>query len=77
MGKNDKPCYKCPRRQVTREYNCHSHCPDFKKIKDEDMERAELIRQKRSEDALIVDTRMKAIRKASRKTNIQNAWKGS
>ena len=23
------PCRNCPKRIVTSEYNCHSHCPEF------------------------------------------------
>ena len=23
------PCYKCPDRKVTKEYNCHSNCPRY------------------------------------------------
>lgn len=23
------PCHNCTKRKVARDYNCHSHCPDY------------------------------------------------
>ena len=26
------PCYKCPKRKVTKDYNCHSHCKEYQEF---------------------------------------------
>jgi len=28
------PCYQCPDRRVTEDYNCHSHCERYANYKD-------------------------------------------
>lgn len=76
MSKENKPCYKCERRQVTIEYNCHSHCPDFLGLKEEDMARAELIRKKKAEEAAITEFRIQSMARVTRDKKKQNAWKG-
>lgn len=25
----NSPCYKCEKRKVTADYNCHTDCPDY------------------------------------------------
>lgn len=77
MGENKKPCLGCTRRKVTQDYNCHSHCPDFLGLKEEDLARAEVIRKKRAEEHLTIDTRAESIRKYQKKKRTQNAWKGN
>jgi hypothetical protein len=76
MCKESKPCYKCERRHVTSEYNCHSHCPDFKELKDEQTARAEVIRKKKAEEADITDFRIQSMARVTRDKSKQNAWKG-
>lgn len=76
MSKENKPCYKCERRQVTSEYNCHSHCPDFLGLKEEDMARAEAIRKKKAEEAEITEFRIQSMTRVTRNIKRQNAWKG-
>lgn len=70
------PCYKCEKRCVTHEYNCHSHCPEFKKIKDMEQQKAEIIKKKRAEEADVTDLRIRSMNRITRDTKKQNAWKG-
>lgn len=70
MCKESDPCYGCERRCVKSGYNCHSDCPDYKDYKQEAEKRAELIRKKKAEESLFIDTRLKAIRKTQKK----NKW---
>lgn len=67
-----KPCLGCEKRHV----NCHSDCPDYKEYRDEMDERNETIRKKKAEESLIIDTRIKAMRKTAKEKQKQNAWKG-
>jgi hypothetical protein len=76
MSKENKPCYKCERRQVTSEYNCHSHCPDFLGLKEEDMARAEAIRKKRNEEAIVNEVRARSIQKTLKEKRKPIMWKG-
>lgn len=77
MGENKKPCLGCTKRQVTRDYNCHSHCPDFLGLKEEDAARAEVIRQKKAAEADVNGVRIKSIRKSQREKESQKChWKG-
>ena len=45
MSKTD-PCYKCTRRKVTLDYNCHSHCPDYAKMVADNEKRKQYARKK-------------------------------
>ena len=77
MCKESDPCYGCERRCVKSGYNCHSDCPDYKEYHDRNAARAELIRAKRAEDSIILDTRLKSMRKTQKKKAKQMAyWKG-
>lgn len=76
MVENKKPCLGCTRRKVTRDYNCHSHCPDYLGIKEEDMARAEIIRKKKAEDAEFVEMKIRAVNKTTGKQHKQSIWKG-
>jgi hypothetical protein len=77
MAENKKPCLGCTRRKVTQDYNCHSHCPDFLGLKEEDLARAEVIRQKKAAEADVNGVRIKSIRKSQREKESQKChWKG-
>jgi hypothetical protein len=76
MSKENKPCYKCERRQVTSDYNCHSHCPEFKELKDEQTARSEAIRKKKAEEVEITEFRIQSMARVTRNIKRQNAWKG-
>lgn len=76
MAENKKPCLGCTRRKVTRDYNCHSHCPDFLGLKEENDARAEVIRKKKAEEAMIDNVRFETMNKVKRVKKIQTAWKG-
>lgn len=67
------PCYGCERRKVTREYNCHSHCPDYIGLKEEAAAKASAIKKKKRQEAMVTSVRLESIRKSARK---QNVWKG-
>lgn len=77
MCKKKNPCLGCGKRCVTSEYNCHSDCPDYKEYRDEMDERNETIRKKKAEEMLIIDTRVKAMRKTAKEKEKQYAWKGA
>ena len=72
MCKESNPCYGCDRRQK----GCHSSCEDYEAYRQANNERAEIIRQKKAEEALVTDTRERALLKAARKRSTQSAWKG-
>lgn len=76
MAENKKPCLGCTRRKVTRDYNCHSHCPDFLGLKEENDARAEVIRKKKAEESMIDEVRFETMNKVKRVKKIQTAWKG-
>lgn len=41
---NNQPCKNCKDRKVTDDYNCHSHCEKYLKMK----EHFDMIREKRN-----------------------------
>lgn len=75
MVENKKPCFGCTKRQVTRDYNCHSHCPDFLGLKEENMARAEVIRQKKAEETMMIDVREKSIKRIAKDKKKTYAWR--
>lgn len=75
MVKNKKPCLGCTKRQVTRDYNCHSHCPDFLGLKEEDAARAEVIKQKKAVESMMIDVREKSIKRTAKDKNKTYAWR--
>lgn len=77
MKKIDKsvPCYRCERRCVTSDYNCHSDCPDYKEYADAIAERRDTIRKKRAEESLVNETRFKSMERLGFKQT-QSAKKG-
>lgn len=77
MCKESDPCYKCERRQVTSTYNCHSHCPEYKKWADKIASENELVRRKKAVEADVNSVRIKSIRKSQREKEAQKCrWKG-
>lgn len=72
-----KSCFGCEKRIATSEHNCHSDCPDYKAFKEEQTERAETIRKKKYEEALVTDTRARSMERTTREKRTQSAWKGS
>lgn len=75
MGK-EVPCYGCEKRHVEHGYNCHSDCPEYKEYHDNRTAKLEFLTKKRSEEAMVVNTRLRAINKNKRGKKIQSAWKG-
>lgn len=76
MCKESNPCYGCTKRVATKEYNCHSDCPLYLDGKAEKAAKAEVIRQKKANEALFWDTRIRQMIKATNKKHGQSAWKG-
>lgn len=74
MEVNKNPCLGCARRNVTRYYNCHSHCPDYLGLKEENEARAEMIRKKKEEESLAITAHAASVRKHQKKKGAQNAW---
>lgn len=74
--REDDPCYGCERRYGDSKYNCHSDCPDYLAIKEKKSARAELIRKKKAEDALLTDFRIKSMTRISKEKRKQGTWKG-
>ena len=70
MGK-DVSCYGCEKRHVEHGYNCHSDCPDYKAFHEERTAKIALFCKKRNEEAMVVDARLRAIRKTSGEKAIQ------
>lgn len=75
MGK-DVPCYGCEKRRAENGYNCHSDCPDYKVYKQKREDRAEMIRKKRAEEAMVNSVHIKAVRKQKKKNDAVKYWKG-
>ena len=71
MDKN-VPCYGCDKR-IT---GCHSSCESYKEYHERNAARAELLRSKRTANAIFTDTRIRAINKTAGKRHSQRAWKG-
>jgi hypothetical protein len=71
MAYRDKkrPCYKCNRRRVTSDYNCHTDCPDYGADIRADRELDEQINRKRNEDYMMYEVKLKGIKKSERKGN--------
>ncbi len=69
---NNVPCYGCERRQS----GCHSSCESYKEYSEKNAERVKLLRNKRAENAIFTDTRIRAIHKTAGKRHNQRAWKG-
>lgn len=77
MCKESGPCYGCERRRVTSTYNCHSHCPEYKKWADKITSENEIVRQKKAAEADVNSVRIKSIRKSQREKESQKChWKG-
>lgn len=79
MRNGDKkgPCYNCIKRHVEHGYNCHSDCPQYISYYEENAAISKIIRDKRAEDSMILDTRLKALYKTQKKKSKQGAyWKG-
>lgn len=74
--REDDPCYGCERRYGDSKYNCHSDCPDYLAKKEGRRARAELIRKKKAEDALLTDFRIKSMTRISKEKRKQGTWKG-
>lgn len=74
--REDDPCYGCERRYSESKYNCHSDCPDYLAKKEKKNARAELIRKKKAEDALLTDFRIKSMTRISKEKRKQGTWKG-
>ena len=74
MAKINKnvPCYGCERRSP----QCHGSCEDYKAYAQERADRAEIIRKKRADEAMVDAVRFQTIKKVSNKANKQTAWKG-
>lgn len=76
MKAENNPCYGCTERRVADGYNCHSDCQKYAEYRRKLTDNAELIRQKKSEEGLVTDTKVRAMQKALRKKGKQSAWKG-
>lgn len=75
------PCYNegkgCDMRCVTSEYNCHSHCPEYKTWADKITSENELVRQKKAAEADVNGVRIKSIKKTQKEREIQKCrWGG-
>lgn len=73
------PCYNngkgCDRRCVTSTYNCHSHCPEYKKWTDKITSENELVRKKKAQDADFNVVRIRSIKKTKKERDQQkNRW---
>lgn len=76
MCKELNPCYNCNRRRATSEYNCHSDCPDYKEYKEKLSDRANVIRHKKADEAMVTDVRIRSMQRTSGDKRRQGAWKG-
>ena len=74
------PCYNngkgCDRRCVTSTYNCHSHCPEYKKWADNIASENELVRKKKAEESDFNCVRIGSIKKTQKEKEIQKCrWR--
>lgn len=76
MCKESDPCYGCTKRVATKEYNCHSHCPEYLALKAEKATKAMVIKTNKGNEALFMNTRIRQMRKSTNKKHGQSAWKG-
>ena len=70
------PCYGCEKRCVTSEYNCHSDCPDYAEYHQANIARAENTRKIKAEESAIIETRLTAMHRTSKKPRKDTPWKG-
>ena len=80
-GDETCPCYNggkgCDKRQATAEYNCHSHCPEFKKWLDRIEAEGELVKSKKAEESDYNCVRISSIKKTQRVKEQQKCkWGG-
>lgn len=79
MQKIDKsvPCYLCEKRNVTKDYNCHSDCPDYADYCKRREDRAETIRKARAEECMMAEMRIASIIKNKKdvNSNRQRPWR--
>ena len=76
MAKTDKnvPCYMCERRKPL----CHSSCEAYKAYARARIDKADMIRKQKADEAMLTEVRLSAIQRSTKDRNIkkQNAWKG-
>ena len=74
--KKECPCHYCEKRHVEHGYNCHSDCPEHKEWHDEREAKRELMIKKRSEEAMITDTRIRSMDRITGEKRKHGYWKG-
>ena len=62
-----RPCYNCPERLVTSDYNCHSDCPRYKADIQAEHELNEQVNRKRYEEHMMNEVKIKGIEKVKKR----------
>ena len=60
------PCYNCPKRCVTSDYNCHSDCAEYKAYKELNREKMEKIIYKRDEEHMMYEVKARGVKKVNK-----------
>jgi hypothetical protein len=63
----NSPCFKCEKRKVTADYNCHTDCPDYAEYR---REIAEV--KKKNDDSIFVNYMITSIQRRRKKKNEKN-----
>lgn len=63
----NSPCYKCEKRKVTADYNCHTDCPDYAEY------RREIDEAKKSKgENVYVNYMINSVQRRKKKKNEKN-----